>query len=976
MQELIIIEDVLSAPNTWERIATFDVRRALTEKYESFPSTGKLYHGNVSKDTEVTPSCDEEIDALAEMPGPFYLIIYPGDIVFWAAVVFAVTSVVLLLQRPKIPNILARNDSVGSSNNELSDRTNKPRVNGRVPDIFGTVRSIPDLIALPYSVFVNHIEVENTYMCIGRGAYTFPLIDGVESIRDGQTLVSKIEGSSLEVYGPNHSPNEASPTIQLSIGDPIAQPVVTAIRSKAVNGQVLLANNDAGDARIVGVNNIRFKEGGVIEAHPTSGIDFTTVFAIGDPITITAPVYPSFYIIFTGSDANYAPQRTGSGFGSYVWPVGSDPFDVIFYADGHMELTGVGGPGIDPNASDLAGIIQLTVPPITKDSITVNLSGYYKYAGPTSTYQIALTSPENQNADWTAIAGMTGASTAGFPVTVSFAQGATVSLSGSYTVLTVSATEIVLDNPIPDNAHWARVLANTPYLSVTLEAIGATSTNWVGPYVLDITTMNEVIANFVALQGAWKDDGATQTAFNIDIQIGIAPCNAAGTLTGAESFYNVTLLGSASVKSMRAVTLREQLSFTGRGSVRARRLTPKDTTFAGTIADEVKWRDIYAVAPVSQTNFGDVTTVQAVTRATQSATAVSERQINMLVQRKLPLRISGTTFDTVLTGTNSADEIIAFICKDPTLGARSNAEIDFDSIYNTVAALKIYFGFAASGEFNYTFDNDNVSFEEMLATVCNAVFCTAYRQGSVIRLFFERHTDNSAVLFNHRNKIPKTEKRTTSFGRDFDGVEYEWVDPLDDARVQFKIPTDGSATKPKKIQSIGIRNLQAAHVHAYREYNRLLFQRVAIEFSATEEADILINNQRILVTDGTRTDTQEGHVVSQTGLVLRLSQPYEFVGGETYQIFLQHYSGTVESIPITAGVDAYHVVLGTAPALVLTTDEDNQAYSATYMIVRTTFGISRRAYLVTSKSDNDNTSSKLTAINYDGRYYQNDWDFV
>lgn len=967
MQELIIIDDVLSAPDKWERIATFDVRRALTGKYETFPATGKLYHGNVSKDTDVTPSTDEEIDALAKMPGPFYLIIYPGDIVFWAGVVFAVTSVVLLLQRPKIPNVLARNDSVGSSNNELSDRTNKPRVNGRIPDIFGTVRSIPDLIALPYSIFVNHIEVENTFMCIGRGAYDFPLIDGVPSIRDGQTLVSKIEGSSLEVYGPNHSPNEVSPVIQLSIGDPIGERVVTAIRSKAVNGQVLLANNDAGDARIVGSGDIRFGPTNHIEASGASALDFTTVFATTDPLTLTAPGFDFPALDPGGTD----PQTWG-------YSTLAQGGTVSFHSDGTITI--VGATAVTISSAFISHAFTLTVPPLTKDSITVNLSGHYAfvsfaYDSGTDTATITLDSPEVSHGDWTSIASMTGSfvsTTSG----VTMIQGGVAYLSGAYSVASVSAHVITLTNPYLVTDYWNWIIAPTAYVSPTLEAIGATSTNWVGPFVLDTTTMNEVIANFVALQGAWKDDGATQTAFNIDVQLGVAPCNAAGTLTGPESYYTTTVLGSASVKSARAATLRTMLGFTGRVSVRARRLTPKDTTFAGTIADEIKWRDIYAVAPVTQTNFGDVTTVQALTRATQSAIAVSERQINMLVQRKLPLRISGSTFSSTLTGTNSADEIISFICKDPTLGARSNAEIDFDSIYSTISAIKIYFGFNAAGEFNYTFDNDNVSFEEMLATICNAVFCTAYRQGSVIRLFFERHTDNSAVLFNHRNKIPKTEKRTTSFGRDFDGVEYEWVDPLDDARVLFKIPTDGSATKPKKIQSIGVRNLQHAHVHAYREYNRLLFQRVAIEFNATEEADILINNQRILVTDGTRPDTQEGHVVSQAGLILKLSQPYEFTIGQSYVIFLQHYSGLVESIPITAGVDQYHVVLGSAPALVLSTDADEYAYSATYMIVRTTFGVSRRAYLVTSKTDNDNFSSKLTAINYDGRYYQNDWDFV
>lgn len=969
MQELIIVEDILASKDSWTRIATFDVRKALTDRYEVFPNTARLYHGNVSRDTDVTPNTEEEVEALAEMPGPFYLIVYPGDIVFWAAVIFAVTTVVLLLQKPTIPNAVLRNDNVGSSNNELSDRVNKPRINGRIPDIFGTVRSIPDLIAAPYSVFIDHMEVENTYMCIGRGAYNFPLIDGVESIRDGQTLVSKIEGSSLEVYGPGHSPNEASPVIQLSIGDPIGQKVVTAIRSKAVNGQVLLAPNDAGDDRIVGIGNIRFGPTIHIEANPTSDIDFTTVFAAAGALTLTAP------------EIYFEPGSTGTGLDSQTWSYSSLLGGTVrFNSDGTIHFKD-GAEVAFAAGSPISVAFTITTGTLTKDAISVNLSGHYGYVSHSTIstspliIELVLDTPEDSNADWTSIASMTGGfidATAGITMT----QGGSAYLSGEYTIDTVSAKEITLVDRFATTDYWAWIRTATPYLSPTLEGITATSTNWVGPFVLDTTDMNEVIANYIALQGLWKDNGTTQTAFNIDVQLGVTPCTASGTPTGPESYYNVTVLGSANVKSSRAATLRTLLSYTGRVSVRSRRLTAKDTTFAGTIADEVKWRDMYAVAPVNKTNFGDITTVQALTRATQSAIAVSERQINMLVQRKLPLRISGSTFSTTLTGTNSADEIISFICKDPTLGARSNAEMDFDNIYTTIAAVKTYFGFNEAGEFNYTFDNDNVSFEEMLATVANAVFCTAYRQGSVIRLFHERQTANSAVLFNHRNKIPKTEKRTTSFGRDYDGIEYEWVDPADDARVQFRIPTDGSATKPKKIQSIGIRNLQQAHLHAYREYNKLLYQRIALEFDATEEADILINNQRILSADNVRSDVQDGHVVSQSGLILKLSQPYYFNGTDSYVIFLQHYNGTVESLGITAGVDSYHVVLASAPAFTLVTEDDNNAYAATYMILRSTLNEDRRAYLVTSKTNNDNSSSKLTCINYDARYYDNDLDFA
>nr|MCJ9138093.1 hypothetical protein [Acinetobacter baumannii]MCJ9280973.1 hypothetical protein [Acinetobacter baumannii] len=101
---------------------------------------------------------------------------------------------VLTMPKPQAP-------TVGSSNNELAQRSNQARLNGRIPDIFGRVRSYPDLIAQPYTYFDDATgkEIEYCLMAIGRGYYQ------IEDCRDGTTEVSGIDGVSVSIYDPGVS---------------------------------------------------------------------------------------------------------------------------------------------------------------------------------------------------------------------------------------------------------------------------------------------------------------------------------------------------------------------------------------------------------------------------------------------------------------------------------------------------------------------------------------------------------------------------------------------------------------------------------------------------------------------------------------------------------------------------------------------------------------------------------------------------
>ena len=357
----------------------------------------------------------------------------------------------------------------------------------------------------------------------------------------------------------------------------------------------------------------------------------------------------------------------------------------------------------------------------------------------------------------------------------------------------------------------------------------------------------------------------------------------------------------------------------------------------------------------------------------QGPLAVKSRKLNCEVTRKIPTRISGSTFTTALSATNRADEILAFVCLDPSIGNRPVEQIDFDNIYDTVQAVRDYFGFDEAIEFNYTFDKQNLSFEETVQIIANAIFCTGYRQSNKIQISFEEATEDSVLLFNHRNKIPETEKRTFSFGKknEHDGVEFEYVDPdANDAVKTIFIPSDKSAINPKKVESLGIRSKELATLHAWRIYNKIIYQNIAVEFEATQEASILINNDRILVADNTRTGTQDGEIEAQSGLFLTLSNKPIFETNVEYVIQLQHYDGTTETIEIDYKDNDYEIVLMQAPRQSLSVNENNFA-KATYNILKAD-SPREKAFIITEKDNISNLTSRISAINYSFEYYKND----
>jgi len=938
-------------PESWVEYETEDIRALLRQEFNGvWPPTARLYHGPVAEINDITPSSESDVERLAELEGEFFVMVYPGEfisgiVLIIAAIVAAVVAIALL--KPPTPTL--RNTQTSSANNELSDRVNKPRVGGRIPDIYGTVRSTPDLMAQPYKIFENNQEVEICNGVIGVGYYD------IYDIKDDTTLFSNIPGASLEIYAPFNSAN--SGPIQQSIGLPINTPVLNTARLTSVNGQVLRAPNDQ---KLVGLNNIRFAAPNQVIEIADGGFDFTEKFAPGDNLKIENAFQ------YQDSDTNSQMVYVGFEYFEYAYDGTTPPAE--YYTGQKIALVSalfstVNEDGVVTNVYDLSGIYIVSAVSLVNKNIGTDESPVY------ATYaKIELNGAHLINPQWNLVV----PNQTGTIVIVKYNGDLVYDLSGTYVILSVSEGAITLNSPGTVNPAW-NTLTTTDYLSPTLSTTGD---KWIGPFILDSVKVDRIFANYVATNGLYKDDGSNQNAISVQVELEVTPIDNSGTAIGAAQVFQTTLVGSSVLRNTRASTLQAMPTGSTKYSIRSRRITLADLDFKGTVVDEVRWRDAYAVNNISVTNFGNVTSFQSKNYATDGALAIKDRKINMLVTRKLPRRISGSTFTTELYATNQADEILSFVCLDSKIGNRSKSEIDFDSIYGQIQSVRDYFGTSLASEFCYTFDTTNLSFEEIVKTIADSVFCVAYRIGSILKLSFEKETEDSLLIWNHRNKIPGTETRTVGFGRrnKKDGVEYQYIDPEDDALVTLYIPPDRSALNPETVESVGIRNGLQAHMQAYRVWNKIKYQNITTEFTATEEADLLVRNDRILIADNTRPDTQDGDVIEQIGTLLLLSQPVDLTKYSSYSIFLQLDDLSVDAIPISAGPTEMHVVLSRAPARPLVVEDESYA-KTTYIIVGDQ-ETREQAFLLSEKDPESSTTCKIKAINYDSRYYQNDSDYI
>ncbi|MDD2728165.1 host specificity factor TipJ family phage tail protein [Malikia sp.] len=899
----------------------------LLQHYGDTPQVGlQIYSGEPSAETEIT----QDLQALLHGRAPMVTVLQsPGGpaipILINIAIAIAVSvAMSLLFPPPSMPGNVNRTQQ--SANNGLAARENEVRLLQRVEDIYGTVRAIPSLLMPTYNKYQDHRRVEYGYYCVGRGYYD------ISSIRDGDSLISDISGSSASVYAPFTSPNSSdSPVIQ--VGDPIIDSIVTAARSVQVDGLTLKAANQiqlpASAAYTFWAAGTG--DGSAVPAGLTTDAisqdqkrpNFNAICNPGDQLSISMSghlVIVSSAVTVVAASRSYTDVGTDSAIFAHVTPGSLVTFSGFTNASNNGTFT------VLAKASDRS-ITVTAGSQVNEASALATLSTTVDYSGTRTVTEVGD--------GWVALSGSVFSGILG-----GWLGGVTAS--------------ITVDNGLTEWTEW---------------------TDWV---TLPQADRTEVWVNVLAQLGMYKDNGG-KSAASVIFEVQIERLTSALAPTGQVETVTETISGA--VSDERAVTVERVTAWTGPTRVRARRVTPFDYDFGGTVIDEIKWADLYAVSPVGKTHFGNKTTIHSVTRATPRATAARQRQLNCLASRKLPsISADGSAsgaFDAegrhvsgTIAATSRVVDVMAAVAADPRIG-NGAAQVDLVQIHGVQQQLDAWSPDA--GQFNYTFDSDQTSFEETLTIIANTAFCVPYRQSGRIRLGFDRLQTSSSALFTHRNKRPNAETITRSFSTDaeYDGVEFVYQDPDTEQAETIKLPLDASATKYRRFEIPGIRSFAQAWYRANREYRKLLGQRLAIETECTTDARLLLPNSRVDIVDNTRFKSYDGEVIGQSGLVLTLSRDVAFTAGAAHSILLMKRDGSLQSIACTAGAVPNQIVLASAPAEAIVTAPGQDGIRTIFSFASDS-GRQAQAWLVQEVGMSDGQYIRIKAVNYSPDYYAAD----
>lgn len=940
LKKVIIVPDVYDR-SSWSEADVEDVLAYIYQQFDVWPENAKIFHNQIAESCDVTPNhptrINAQIEQIQKLDGTFYVVIEPAwlQFVYYAIVaIMAAYSIYTVLTMPKPQAPVA-----GSSNNELSQRSNQARLNGRIPDIFGRVRSYPDLIAQTYTIYKDGIEIEECLMCIGRGY--FQILD----MRDGDTDVANIAGTSVSVYDPFTS-IAGTPIYQ--VGEAFTELPKFVRTSASINGQTIELPNKA----VLESSNVWFQSPNLIKA---TGLDFTQYFVANDRVALSGAVYGVQDVNLSGSIMVNEDKRVIIETSTNI----DNPnlFKGLQLTGALVDIVTVSGTPPDEvtetNTRDLSG--QFIVSGVNKTAIT---GGFH--------YEITLSNPEKVNANWQYVNG-----------SYTLTSGAvlnrnsnSITLDDTYTINSVTADTIALVNPSAINNEWDKLLTlpnqSTQGQSV-LVRFDAVSNKYVGWFNFDMPEATQAVFNFFFPNGLFYQDskgGVWEEGITVVIELQAIDIN--GDPVGPITTINQEI--RANNKSQFGRTIFIDLPIAGSFKFRLSRTT---ATQAGKTQDTCKIKSVYGMADSTICDYGNVTIVRSRTVATDGALSIKERKLNCLVNRKLPLNGTGP-----LQVTRSAGQALINLALDEHIGRRTSAEVDIAQINAEVAKVNDYFDLDLMSEFNYTIDDDNLSFEEIAGMVASSAFCEPYRFGSLTRLKFEQPQENAVLLFNHRNKVPLTEKRSYTFGvqKDYDGVELEYTSDEDDARIKYIIPEDITPKNPLKITTTGIRNEAQAKTRAWREWNKLRYKYMSCEVEVLDESELVIRNDRILIADNTMVDTQDGEVEAVDGLVIRISQPCTLEAGHDYYIYLQMPDASVDMVLCTAGDDDYHVVLSRPPLQPLVVADDRYVKTL-YTLVRAD-QTEAQAFMLEELIPQTQMTNTLKASNYDARFYERDHDFM
>lgn len=475
----------------------------------------------------------------------------------------------------------------------------------------------------------------------------------------------------------------------------------------------------------------------------------------------------------------------------------------------------------------------------------------------------------------------------------------------------------------------------------------------------------------VVADGMFKDNGTIKTLASVDFSVEWQLLDDNSSPVGTIESSVGTISGESS--DSKGTTVEIATGSRSHVRVRVKRDTLKDFGFDGTVVDEIQWRDLYGSQNVPLSNFGDVTTIHTRRISNETGTAIQTPTFSCSATEKVDKYLGFGVFAGMLTPNTQAMQTLIRMALDPKIGGRGIDELDLDQLIQTQSDIETYFDSLQAGEFNYTFDSTQITPQDIFSTISNSVFSVPTRIGKVLRVDFEQPQAEPAMIFTHRSKKANSEIWTRRFqnSSDNDGVIFKWQNFETNTQESIFLPVDRSAANPKNYEIPGISNFAQAQWRAWREFQRLMYNKITVKITTTGEGRFVRPSRMISIVKGTRTGNFDGYIRSVDGLNLQLSQPVVFNPGEDHFVILKKRNGDVQSLRVTEGVDDTHITLLEIP-------EENIYAANSALKTEFSFGteskLDAQRVIPLTISPTGGQYVGITGINYDDRYYSLDSD--
>ena len=399
--------------------------------------------------------------------------------------------------------------------------------------------------------------------------------------------------------------------------------------------------------------------------------------------------------------------------------------------------------------------------------------------------------------------------------------------------------------------------------------------------------------------------------------------------------------------------------------------TEIDFNYDGNIVDEIKMRSVFGLYSINQEEFGNVTTIQTRRTSNSATNAIRNPELNCVATELIQEYQGSGVFATEYTPNTKATQSLIRLALDPFIGRREINEIDADLLLQNQQECEDYFQSLYAGSFNYSFDSTALSAQETFKAIGDACFMTLWREGRVLKSWFEKPQSLPSMVFTHRSKQANSEtwnrKRNTAEQKD--GIEFVYTDANTYKKETLYYPADRSAKNPTRSEMTGIKGEQHARWHIMRQFNKLTYQEVTVDFSSTSEGRFVKPKKLISVVKGSRIKTFDGNITAVNGLELTLSQDVEFTENDDHYIILKDRDGTVESLLVAGTEFKNKVTLLQIPSI--------EIYAGNNAL-KTEFSLGSESRLLGQLmvpeeiAPSDGGYVNIKAVNYSDLYYKDD----